>query len=224
MIPRKIHMIWTTRETGRDDDPLPGEVAERVEVYRRMFPACEVKCWSWADVQEALDDAEGRRIMAAARACTLAAMRVDLLRLAIVGRQGGTWSDVKNLPLMDFTTEYPAGKPLLLPEHFPIESHPIPAGRLCNGFFAAVPGNDFLRAATLAALDNIEARRPGGVFDLTGGGLFNRLVRRWSGSELFTVPWEILWQRWIRRTPMQYNAGALHWSKRQQTEPLYRSA
>lgn len=221
-IPRMIHLMWTTKECDRDGDPLPAEVADRVALYRRMLPDAQVVCWSWADVEDLLDDTEGQRILQAARSCTLAAMRVDLLRLAIVHRVGGTWTDIKNKPRMDFTAEYPAETPLLLPEHFPIESHPEPNGRLCNGFFAAKPGDAFLAASIQAALSNIEARKPGSVFDLTGGGLFNRLKRGWTGPDLHTVPWEILWKRWFQRTPMTYNAGALHWSVRQKTEPLYR--
>lgn len=219
-IPRMIHLMWTTKECDRDGDPLPAEVADRVALFRRMLPDAQVVCWSWADVEDLLDDTEGQRILKAARSCTLTAMRVDLLRLAIVHRVGGIWSDMKNRPLCDFTRHLPAEGPVLC-EHFPTPAQPDPMGKLCNSFFAARPGDAFLELALTTALQTVEARQAGSVFDLTGGGLFNRLRRGWTGPELQVLPLRPVWTQWLRRTQMGYNAGDLHWSVRQKTEPLY---
>lgn len=218
-VPKKLHFLWTTGEAARTDDPVSAEVAVQIGLWRGFFPDFGIQVWSWAECADLLDDDDGREVLDLIRRCRFTAMKSDLLRLAILSREGGIWSDVKNRPLRAFGGEVPG--PAFLAEHFPLPSRPDLTGHLCNSFLGAEAGHPFIGRALDLALANVRNRATGSVFDLTGGGIFKRLAYRNDPALPPALPWRLCWGDWMTRTGMSYNAGALHWSQRQKVDPLY---
>lgn len=219
-----IHFIWFTGPYARNDDMLPNEVAVQLNCWAETHPHLTIKCWSWSDCTQLLSDPEGQRIMNCVKACRFPAMQADILRLAILYRQGGIWSDIKNQPRCSFINPSLCSNDLVLAEHFPLEQRPDPMGKLCNSFFICTRGHNFIRLVLNNAITNVEERRLGGVFGLTGGSLFDY----WAGKTSIknadgTVILDhiTLWSRFIKRVAMSYNKGEMHWSRRQKNESVY---
>lgn len=226
IIPRQIHLAWLGEGADPADVVVPAEVCAQIEVWRRTVPEFEVKCWLWNECVQLIEDEKLRnRIRAAVTSCRLGAMRVDIVRLAIVLAKGGVWCDVKNRPRQNFVETAMAGESLVLCEHPPVPTRPDQTGHICNGFFAAVPGHAFIREVLELALRSVETRQLGSVYSLTGGGLFNQVAASTRGERLGRVlPYGEAWSIWMSRVSMGYNKGELHWSQRQKVEPLYSNA
>lgn len=222
MIPNTIHFIWTTRESPRADDPIPAEVGQHLLAWHHAASNCALRCWSWADFEDLMSDAQGRRIIDLIRTCRLQAMKADVMRLAILSRLGGIWSDVKNRPRIDLSRHLPLTEKLFIAEHWPIPQKPNTTGFYSNSFFGAEPDNAFINATLDFALEKVAARSAEDSIPwLTGGGVFTRIAKRGTSGQPYAVKADLCWTDWIQRVGMEYNKGGKHWSERQKTEPLY---
>lgn len=222
MIPNTIHFIWMTKEAARMDDPIPEEVRDQIFRWHHHAADCAIRCWSWADFEDLMDDPEGQRTIDLIRACRLNAMKADIMRLAIIARLGGIWSDVKNRPRIDLRGQLPLHEKLFIAEHWPIPQKADTTGFYSNSFFGAEADNGFINATLDFALDKVAARAAEDSIPwITGGGVFTRLSKRDSMEQPYPIRADVAWQEWIQRVGMEYNKGGKHWSERQKSEPLY---
>lgn len=223
LIPNTVHFIWMTQQAERADDPLPEEVGEQILRWHQYASNCSVRCWSWGDFADLMaGDKDGKRIIELVNSCKMHAMKADIMRLIIISRLGGIWSDVKNQPLIDMKPLIPLDCSLFIAEHWPIEQKPDTTDFFSNSFFGAEKDNPFINACIDFALDKVESKfDDASITSITGGGVFTRLAKRDSSLDLVRITSDQCWNNWLKRTPMKYNAGDLHWSKRQKTESIY---
>lgn len=227
-IPRVLHFIWIDPDDPGGANPqLPEEVLPQLARWRKTHPGFRQRVWSLADITgdlgRVLDTDVGELVMQ----CNFAAMQADIARLAIIHRQGGVWNDLKNFPRRPFLGALVSKFDLVLCERFPTPANPDTSGTLSNSWFAAAAGNRFIEGCLREVIDNVQARRQGSVFGLTGGGVFDRVARSADAPDLFAdscvLTWQQAWREYMRRKAMHYNRGDRHWSKRQKSEPKYRT-
>ena len=223
LIPRVVHFIWMTGELSRLEDPLPNEVESRLNEWRQLNSSLDVTCWSWEDFRDLVSvDEEGRRVLAAVQSCRLIAMKSDIMRLEILRRLGGVWSDMKNKPQFDFISEIPWGEDVFLVEHWPFPKKQDTHNFFSNSLFGCVSRNEFISDSLRFALGRVEERSSDETIPfLTGGGVFTRLFKRNPTKVTAVVNADMCWGGWILRKAMSYNSGSKHWSVRQKNEPLY---
>ncbi|MEO3479092.1 glycosyltransferase [Phaeobacter sp. CAU 1743] len=212
-----------TGQLSRLEDPLPDEVEERLDEWRRLNSSLEIVCWSWEDFRDLVSvDEEGRRVLAAVQSCRLIAMKSDIMRLEILRRLGGVWSDMKNKPQFDFISELPLKQDGFLVEHWPFPKKQDTRNFFSNSLFGCAPQNGFISESLQFSLERVEEKASGETIPfLTGGGVFTRLFKRDPAGVAAVVKADVCWGGWIVRKAMSYNAGSKHWSVRQKTEPLY---
>jgi mannosyltransferase OCH1-like enzyme len=154
------------------------------------------------------------------------AMRSDIVRLAVIYEYGGIWTDLKNRCLAPILDDLLLG-PTFVSEHPPTVEHAKSNRYLCNAFFGARKGDEFIRSCLqeVGSLISSRSMEYKGVFSTTGPGMFQRVFLRhlalypeWNYKRLRR---EDVWQNKITRTSASYNAGGRHWRDRQNNEDMY---
>jgi len=144
-------------------------------------------------------------------------MQVDIARLLILKVCGGFWLDLKMYPVcsfLDSLREYP----LVLAEHF-VKPGWYP-GLPCSAFLGAVPGHPFFDTVISLALENVKQRAPH-TFAVAGPAALDLAVKKQLPSDLHMLPHTDTWEKLFKVGSGSYNNGGLHWSEREQKEPLY---
>jgi mannosyltransferase OCH1-like enzyme len=221
-IPRLVHQLWI--DPSGSNRNLPQDVHFNVRRWQELHPAFMCMVWSLPDLEPMLKNVAGLNIWSSMRHLRFPAMQADVVRLALIFQYGGFWSDLKNCPLRPFLG-YLIDKPsAIFVEHWPTSSQPSPAGYICNAFFGAERQNSFIFACLKQAHENIRPRPRMLVFEMTGGGLIQRIRRR-CGTDcrkgVRVLSHRDVWNVLMKRTAASYNVGNRHWSFRQKREPLY---
>ncbi|BBP46143.1 hypothetical protein THMIRHAS_15160 [Thiosulfatimonas sediminis] len=102
-IPKKIHFVWFS-PSGHDGlDDLPLDIRNNIGQWAEMFPDFEIKVWSKRLIEQVFSDS--LRVIDAIETSRFEAMKSDIARVAIINREGGVYSDLKNVPKMAFLNE-----------------------------------------------------------------------------------------------------------------------
>lgn len=225
MIPKSLHAFWTPPDNSTSD--LPPDIKENVQSWHRHQPDFSIKTWTLAEIDD-LDDVFGINVLSAMNICRFIAMKSDLIRLVLIARHGGFWSDLKNHFIEEVFSNTIVESDLFLVEHWPTEEMPTPDNYYCNSLIGCKPGNDFILAALEDACTSIHRRsRDGGVFGVTGGRLISRTVARRFPDGLpdrvSKLSWDKLWDIKVSRSGGSYNSTGRHWAERQKLEDIYLS-
>ena len=170
-----------------------------------------------------LSGIDGMDIWGAMQVCRFPTMQANLVRLVLILKFGGFWSDLKNVVLRPFLQEVAAHK-LVLVEHQPMPD-PRPPGYLTNSFFGAEAGHPFLKTCLEEAILGIKRREEGSLSKITGLVLMNRLYTQPEqatrlGEYLF-LEQETAWRHNMKRVGASYQRGGKHWSEMQKGKSLY---
>jgi mannosyltransferase OCH1-like enzyme len=230
MIPKFLHLFWTAPPGV--DASLPGDVEKHVQAWRGLHPDFEVQLWDSETVRSTLATFPNFALDALFDVCRFEAMKSDIVRLALVYRFGGVYSDLKNKPLRPFLDDLTDRDHAIITEHPP--SIPDNRGMACNAFLAGPPRHPFFLLFLGLVAENISKRMPESVAAVSGNGCLKRVRYRLNeqgrNDELEIIPSETAWSNpgkqdgWMVRTSISYNRGmTAHWSVRQKTEGLYLS-
>jgi len=226
MIPMFVHQLWLNpigSEASAGTTPLPRDIAENVASWKRFHPEVDHRLWTLPELTELLRDVDGLNVLEAVNVCRFPTMQSNLIRLSLLHRMGGFWSDLKNVVQRPFLHEL-ADAELVLAEHQPM---PVPKaeGYLTNSFLGAVPGHPFIRQCLQEGVSGVHQRLTDSLSAVTGLVLMNRMMRRARNEN--RVPAHRLlsrgeaWKEMMRRSGASYQRGGRHWSVLQKTEPLY---
>lgn len=170
-VPKIIHQFW--------DRPVPPpDVAERMASWRKHHP--DWRYIKWDDDSAALFIRQefGRRSAQRFLACTVPAMRADVLRIAAMARLGGMYADVDLI----------ARKPLdeLASQQTLLYGRGRLSGdtKIKNGFLIDAPAQRLFLKSWQAAMENIETE----AFDwevsrMTGPMMLSRVWRKKLGDD-----------------------------------------
>lgn len=217
MIPRLIHTFWTS-DSG-DNVPLPADVVANLATWTAHHPGVDLRIWDGRSavelgVADLLDIAK------------FPAMKSDIVRLAAVHKFGGVWSDLKNRCVSPFLDDL-LDCQVFVADHPPTVDRAKTQAYLCNAFFGAAAGDDFMAAclAEVRSLVGGRSRKYDGVYAITGPGMMDRMFHRYLAKNpswrFRRVPRDWLWPNRLTRTAASYNAGGRHWRERQSVEDVY---
>lgn len=126
MIPDKIHQIWV------GDKPMPDKHVEWHNMWKELHPGWEVKLWGAADIE-----AIGLDMNFISSHYWSSASISNLVRLSLVLRFGGFYLDTDMEPRKSIHwLRQPYGNAVVAPQL---------DGRLCNAFFGAPEGHDWVK-------------------------------------------------------------------------------
>ncbi len=220
-IPKLIHYLWIDEScTG-----IPADIENNLQSWRDTHPDFIQKVWSMDMLEVLLENFHGMNILKCVKECRFPAMQSDIIRLALVYEYGGYWNDLKNYALSPCLHRYQNNNELLLVEHQPLPQRPDPVDYLCNSFFAAPERNKFILDVLKEIYKNVNNKKEGSVFSISGGDIFMKLLRRSMNNSTpynYTlIKHKDFWGLSVKRTTASYNIGNTHWSIRQKTESLY---
>jgi len=219
-IPPIVHLFWVPPDGASEH--VPNEILESLESWEAMHPNVDCKLWLENDVLDALKDSHPQ-FMEAFKLCRLPAMRADLVRIALLYKYGGFWSDLRNKALAPFLSGLlPVSKPILV-EHFQMPSRPDPSRYLCTSFMGSPRESELMKDFLANVIENVINRRKGGIFNLTGAGALMNFIEKKGllDNDYLILHWHYFWDLCLKRTPGKYNATRGHWSVRQKNEALF---
>ncbi len=163
-VPKIIHQFW-------DREKPPDDVAALIQTWRDHHPAWRHILWSDESAAAFIYNAFGRGAMGCFNACTIPAMRADVLRVAAVLVHGGLYvdADAECLGPLDAFADR---QTLYIGT-----SNPTHSVKVKNGFFIDLPGTVLFRWAWKVILRNI------------AGDLFPGHVSRMTGPIMLTRVW-----------------------------------
>ncbi|MEO0750509.1 MAG: glycosyltransferase [Pseudomonadota bacterium] len=165
MIEKNVLLFW-------DKEPVPDGYARAVLHIKDTLPGANIVSLNDATAALFLQDSYGARHRDAFEACTLPAMRSDLIRLAWIARHGGLYVDWRYRPRSKVNVLFKNRFEDLTCYRLQIFKQPI----INNAIFLAPAGSPLLSQLRDAAFDNVFARKEGTVSALTGPDLFTRHV------------------------------------------------
>lgn len=163
-IPAKIYQFWQDRE-------MPSDVAQMSASWAIQNPGFAHEVFDDRRARAYLAEGPDPAVLRAYRRAEHPAKRADLLRLAILWRDGGIYADADDRclkPIAPLLAE-PARLVLAL-EHL---------GTTGNNFMAAAPGHPVIGAALAEAVEAIEGGAMESLWLSTGPGLLTRAAMRW---------------------------------------------
>ncbi|BGE84957.1 MULTISPECIES: glycosyltransferase family 32 protein [Methylosinus] len=224
MIPYIVHQLWIEPPgEAPSSDPAPKDVQRNIATWTKHHPDLDIHLWRISELEDVLRDFEGHNVLEAIRICRFPTMQSNLIRLVLLYRFGGFWSDLKNFVNRPFLKEL-LDEELVLVEHQPL-ADPRPPGYLTNSFLGARPGHPFLLECLKEGLAGIDRRMTGSLSSVTGLVLMNRLFGRAKNANrvpphrFLTI--EEAWSDRMMRVAASYQSGSRHWSQLQKTQSLY---
>jgi mannosyltransferase OCH1-like enzyme len=224
MIPYVVHQLWLEPEQSAEGAAgLPKDISGNVASWLKYHPGVEHHVWQLNDLRNLLTDIEGMNVLEAVSVCRFPTMQSNLIRLALLCKFGGFWSDLKNVVQKPFLADL-VGEDLVLTEHQPMKDPP-PAGYLTNSFFGASSKHPFVILCLTKALEGVANRETGSLSKVTGLVLMNHVMKRAHATN--TVPPHRLfarddaWRVCMRRVNASYQSGNRHWSVLQKNQSLY---
>lgn len=170
MIPRVIHQFWHAPD-------LPPGIADYVARWRKHHPGWQHILWNDGSATDYIRSQFGSEAVRCFLACTIPAMRSDVLRLAALLIQGGVYADADGrsfLPMLPLLPVEPQTMTLL---------KGTKEGQLLNGFIAAAPADPFIQRLWERALFNIRQPDTDSVSFASGPGLFRTVWRDLTPEE-----------------------------------------
>jgi mannosyltransferase OCH1-like enzyme len=167
-----------------------------------------------------LSTAFGSHVASAFLDINIPAMMADVFRVAYLLKEGGLWMDAATTCQGSLACTLARSQRLKL-----LRKKTMEPPRVWNGFIhAPSPEHPFLRAAWEHIEDLITRRSGSNIHRDVGPGLFTRLM----STEKCSDEIEIIHQTELAPILITGSSGKvmprdLHWSRRQQHEPLYRS-
>lgn len=169
MIPRIVHQFWDTPD-------IPEEVQDRIAIWRSFHPDWTHILWNDESAASFIETQFGARAVRCFNACTIPAMRSDILRVAAALVVGGVYLDADALcagPLDVFFDESDCVLVFVQKN----------SRHLHNDMFGVAPRHFFFERVWQRILDNIEETPPQGVSLTTGPGCFQSIWRGVSKRE-----------------------------------------
>ncbi|MDP2264123.1 MAG: glycosyltransferase [Hydrogenophaga sp.] len=222
---KMIHFIWLDPLEDKSIDSIPDFAKRNIDRFLELHPNYAAILWDHAKILRDFEDQPN--LLQAFKNCRFEAMKSDLMRVAIIAKYGGVYSDLKNEPSRPFLDEIIGSSSPVILEHPPtIKNY---NGILCNAFLHDQQGSPFCSKVAAAITGNVLARRTeGGVINVTGINVWKRELFKLSKDEYIVIPSVVAWNYfdsngWMKRSSATYNGNdmSLHWSRRQKTESLY---
>lgn len=160
-IPKRIFQFW-------DDPSPPSDLADLSRSWRDINPDYQHVVLNEATALRYLDTSFQPPVAEAFRRCRDATTQADLLRLAVLCREGGVWADMDDRCLRSLGE--------ILPPYSAAIFWQEGYGTICNNFMAACPDHPVLRWALSAAVTAINRGDRDKVWMLTGPGLLTRAL------------------------------------------------
>lgn len=164
MIPKCIHKIIIT-----DDGKIPTfnpKLKDAIETWYRMNPGYKVKWYSGQDVERYIEEHFDERTLAAYRKVKPYAFKCDFARQLILYREGGWYSDLRQVCLHPLHT---------LPKRKYYVARDCPPNQLClyNALIGAVPEHPITKKYIDTIIFNIEHEHYGlDCLYVTGPGVY----------------------------------------------------
>jgi mannosyltransferase OCH1-like enzyme len=206
---------------------LPDDVKPVVDAWHRTHPDFAIKVWGPDDVYALALRNNRPDIVEAMKVSLYAAMASDIARLAIMNYIGGVYSDLKNFPVASFLSDMLAYGVPVVTQHPP--TIPNYERVICNAFFSGPSGHVFFSDLLNTVVHNVNSRKEGGIFEVTGGGPLMKMIGKPFRKDIVVKLAPEIWGdpktgKLMKRISASYNGKNLeyHWSKRQSTTGIYR--
>lgn len=219
MIREAIHQIWIDPTTsGRLPPP---DVEENCAAWKQLHPDFEYKLWSLDHIMRLARLHDRSEVCSAISKCRFPAMQADLARLFLLEMAGGFWIDLKLHPRKAFLSTL-ISYDLLVIEHFPKYNLPDPNGFLINSFIGSCQNHPCITTALDCAIKNVNRRMPGSIFYVAGSTVLLDVINTTSNrGKLRMLDHRTAWQELLEIRGGSYNSSGMHWSERQEHEPVY---
>lgn len=167
-MPRVIHKVFIV--DGMGTPALTESMQDAVDSFRRLNPDFRLILYSGSDCAAYIREHFGPDVLGAFHALRPYAYKCDLFRYLVLLREGGYYSDMRQVCLRPLEEVLPAGT-----QWFSALDGPCTGPYMSNSFLASVPGHPWLEAAVGLVLDNVKRRHYGVCsLDPTGPGAFYR--------------------------------------------------
>lgn len=207
-IPMKITQYWDTAE-------VPEDVLSLSESWRACNPDWAYRRFNNDSALSYLTAHFPLPVRVAFQRAADATTKADILRLAVLLRDGGVWADMDDRCLQPLASFLRPGTDALFWQE--------PSGHIGNNFIAARPNHPVLGKALVLATDAINRGDRDKVWMLTGPGLLTRAFalvlaergaawRDWLGTVQVVDEFE-LWRQIAYHCQLSYKLQGKHWSK-----------
>ena len=213
MVPRRIHQFW-------DRPAPPDEVVERMRTWPAHHPQWRYTVWNDISANVFIEDTFGVEAATCFRACTIAAMRADLFRIAAMVAIGGLYADAdiaRNgsaaaLSATSCTLYYSIGR----------ESGRV---KLRNSFIVASPGHILFAKALDQALFNIRHKPlENNISRMTGPilltGIWHKHLSNDERTSVRLLTGAEVREYFGRAGRMNYHRSEGHWTEQSKLGPL----
>jgi len=207
-IPMRITQYW-------DAPAVPEDVLSLSESWRTCNPEWEYRRFDTESALLYLRSYFSPQVSIAFQRAEDATTKADILRLAVLVRDGGVWADMDDRCLQPLAPFFRPGIEALFWQE--------PSGHIGNNFIATRPKHPVLRKALVLAINALNRGDRDKVWMLTGPGLLTRafaLVLAESGAawrqqlETVQVVDEFeLWRQVAYHCQLSYKIQGRHWSK-----------
>jgi mannosyltransferase OCH1-like enzyme len=207
-IPMRITQYW-------DAPAVPEDVLSLSESWRTCNPEWEYRRFDTKSALLYLRSYFSPQVSTAFQRAEDATTKADILRLAVLVRDGGVWADMDDRCLQPLAPFFRPGIEALFWQE--------PSGHIGNNFIATRPKHPVLRKALVLAINALNRGDRDKVWMLTGPGLLTRafaLVLAESGAawrqqlETVQVVDEFeLWRQVAYHCQLSYKIQGRHWSK-----------
>ncbi|MGH8496203.1 MAG: glycosyltransferase family 32 protein [Gammaproteobacteria bacterium] len=157
-------IIWQTNYTSRVMLPIYLNYL----FNRLMAPSFEYRFMITEALADFIKDAYPAEIFESYSKLQIGAAQADFWRLLVLQKHGGVYLDI------DAHVVWPLG--LIVKQEYEELYISTKRGDISNYFIASKPDNPHLMQMIAVVLDNIEQRRTNNVYELTGPGVFNRVL------------------------------------------------
>ena len=219
---RNVFAIWISPEAN---DNLPEDIQTNIKAWKKYHPDYSFDVYSLDDCFSIIgNNIFGFPIKEMVETCRFIAMKSDVLRLALIYKIGGVYTDLKNKPVTSFLESLEQNK-VYLCEHHPTENKPDPQGCFYNSFISSPPDSPLIKDIIVEVLTNIKNRQEtGGVSGVSGSSAILRVLSRAKSNDKVYdfegLSYREVWGKKMIRTAASYNATG-HWSTLQKKESLY---
>ncbi|WP_338405680.1 DapH/DapD/GlmU-related protein [Aeromonas hydrophila] len=219
---KKLFAIWISPDNS---SVLPPDIESNITAWKLTHTDYDFRLYNESDCFNIIgEEILGFDIKSLVNSCRFIAMKSDILRLAMLYKLGGVYTDLKNRPMMRFLDSLNMNH-VTLCEHPPTNNRPDTTEYYYNAFIAAPKHSDMIRDILFEVLSSVKNRQEdGGVYGVTGGAVILKIISRANGKNkpyffdalLYGDTWSVK----MKRTSASYNSAG-HWSILQKTESLY---
>lgn len=203
-VPRRIFQYW-------DDPDVPTEIEAMIATWRDV-PGFTHRLFDRAAARRFLRDAFGRTWVKAFQLASDAAMEADLLRLCLLAKFGGVYSDADDVLYGDLDLLLRPGRGLILYRE-------IQGGALANNFIAAPPRHPAIVHAAKRARNALLQRSVELAWTKTGPGLLTCAVAQYllhagpqeARRQITVLEWPRYARDIVAHNPAGYKSKAVYW-------------